>query len=167
MGIITIIGGSKMAQKTKQYKVKEIMQENIFTAHPNQTIFDASVLMAVQDIGTLPVVKEDGTLVGILTDRDIVTRCTATNKDIYKTNVFECMTPNPVRTVSSAPIQDAMGLMAELGTRRLPVIEQDKLVGIISLADIANVSTFCPNEKHPDETCILIDVAKEHKNHLI
>ena len=70
-----------MVQKTKQSLVKEIMQKSVFTIRPNQTIFDASVLMAYEHIGTLPVVKEDGTLVGILTDRDVVTKCNAVGKD--------------------------------------------------------------------------------------
>lgn len=150
-----------MVQKTKQSLVKEIMQKSVFTIRPNQTVFDASVLMAYEHIGSLPVVKEDGTLAGILTDRDIVTKCNAVGKDVHKTKVFECMTVNPVRTVPSATLGDTMTLMAECGCRRLPVVESDKLVGLISSTDIAKVSTFCPNEKCPDESCILIGLAKE------
>lgn len=152
-----------MEQKIKQMMVREIMQRNVFTISPNQNVFDASVIMAYEHIGSLPVVKEDGTLVGILTDRDIVTKCNAVGKDIRKTKIFECMTANPVRTVSSAILGDTMRLMAECGYRRLPVVEGYRLVGLISSADIAKVSAFCPNEKHPDKTCILIDIAKELK----
>ena len=150
-----------MEPKTKQLTVKDIMQRKVFTVYPNQTIFSASVLMSSKKIGTLPVVKEDGTLIGILTDRDIVIRCNALGKDPNKTKVYECLTANPTRTVPSHSINDAAKLMADFGTKRLPVVENDKLVGIISIADIAKASAFCPNEKHPDETCILIDMAKE------
>ena len=150
-----------MGSKTKQFTVKDLMQREVFTIYPNQTIFSASVLMASKNVGALPVVKEDGTFVGIITDRDIVIRCNALGKDPNKIKVFECLTTNPTRTVPSHPITSAIKLMADFGTRRLPVVENDKLVGIISIADIARASAFCPNEKHPYETCILIDVAKE------
>lgn len=149
-----------MVQTTNKLCVREIMRRNVFTVYPNQTVFDASVVMAYEQIGALPVVKEDGTLVGILTDRDIVTRCNAVGKDIRKTKVFECMTVNPVRIVPSATLANTMTLMAECGYRRLPVVENEKLIGLISTADIAKVSAFCPNEENPDETCILIDIAK-------
>ena len=153
-----------MRTKTKQFTVRDFMQGNVFTATPNQTIFSVSVLMASKNIGALPVVKEDGTFIGIITDRDIVTRCNALGKDPNKTKVCECLTANPTRTVPSHSITDATKLMAEFGTRRLPVVENDKLVGIISIADIAKANAFCPNEKYPNEDCILIDIAKELQN---
>ena len=150
-----------MLTKTKQFTVRELMQRNVFTIYPNQTIFSVSVLMASKNVGAVPVVKEDGTFVGIITDRDIVTRCNALGKDLNKTKVCECLTANPIRTVPSHSIADATKLMADFATRRLPVVENDKLIGIISIADIAKASAFCPNEKYPNETCILIDLAKE------
>ena len=150
-----------MAQTMKQLMVKDLMHKKVCTIYPNQTIFSASVLMASKNIGTLPIVKEDGTFVGIITDRDIVTRCNALGKDPNKTKVFECLTANPTKTVPSHSITDATKLMADFGTRRLPVVENDKLIGIISLSDIARASAFCPNEKYPNESCILIDMAKE------
>lgn len=147
----------------KNSRVKEIMQKNVLTIHPNQTIFDASVLMACKLIGSLSVVKEDRTFVGIITDRDLVTRCIALGKDPKKVKVYECMTTNPIRTVPSATLADAMVLMGEYGIRRLPIVENDKLIGLISIADIAKVSDACPNEKCPDHSCILIDMARELK----
>lgn len=150
-----------MLQKTRESQIKEIMRRKVFSVYPNQSVFDASVLMAFEQIGTIPVVKEDLTLVGIITDRDIVVRCNAVGKDPRKTKVFECMTPNPVRTVPSATLGDTMTLMAECGFRRLPVVEKDKLVAVISSSDIAKVSCACPNTRNPDETCILLSMAKE------
>ena len=137
------------------------MQRNVVTAEPNQTIFSVSVLMASKNVGAIPIVKKDGAFVGIITDRDIVTRCNALGKDPNKTKVCECLTVNPTRTVPSHSINDAIKLMSDFGTRRLPVVENDKLVGIISIADIARTSAFCPNEKHPNESCLLIDMAKQ------
>ena len=150
-----------MGLKTKQFTVRDLMQRNVVTAEPNQTIFSVSVLMASKNVGVLPIVKEDETFVGIITDRDIITRCNALGKDPNKTKVCECLTANPIRTVPSHSIMEAAKLMADFGTRRLPVVENNKLVGIISIADIARASAFCPNERYPYETCILIDMAKE------
>jgi predicted transcriptional regulator len=117
--------------------------------------------MASKNVGAVPVVKEDGAFIGIITDRDIVTRCNALGKDPNRTKVCECLTANPTRTVPSHSVADATKLMADFGTRRLPVVENDKLVGIISMSDIAKSHAFCPNEKYPNESCILIDMAKE------
>ena len=146
---------------TKQLTVRDLMQRNVFTAEPNQTIFSVSVLMASKNVGAIPIVKKDGAFVGIITDRDIVIRCNALGKNPNKTKVCECLTANPTRTVPSHSIADATKLMADFGTRRLPVVENDKLVGIISISDIAKANAFCPNENHPNENCILIDMAKE------
>ena len=74
-----------MGSKTKQLTVRDLMQKKVFTAQPNQTVFSVSVLMASKNVGALPVVKEDGTFVGIITDRDIITRCNALGKDPNKT----------------------------------------------------------------------------------
>lgn len=150
-----------MNLKTKQLTVRDLMQRNIVTIQPDQSIFAASVLMASKNIGALPVVKQDETFIGIITDRDIVIKCNALGKNPSKTKICECLTANPVRTIPSQLVVDAAKVMADFGTRRLPVVENDKLVGIISMADIAKAHTFCPNEKCPDESCILIDVAKE------
>lgn len=154
-----------MEKDPKLMMIKELMQRNFYSVDIDSSIFSASVLMASKNIGILPVVKRDrgleGLLVGIINDRDIVTRCIAVGRDPKKTKVSECMTPNPIRIVPSATCDDAVKLMTELGVRRLPVVERDRLVGIISLGDVACVSTFCPNKKSPDPTCMLIDFAKE------
>lgn len=150
-----------MLLKSKDHRVNEIMQKSICKIDPAKTIYEASVLMASEHTGSIPVVNGDGTLAGIITDRDIVIKCNALGKDIRKTKVCECMTPNPIRIVPSTTLKEAMELMSEYSVRRLPVVENEKLVGLVSVSDIAQVSDVCPNEKHPDETCILLDMARE------
>ena len=76
-----------MLTKTKHSKVKEIMQTNVLAVYSNQSVFDASVLMASEGVGALPVIKDDKTLVGIITDRDIVLKCNAIGKDINRTKL--------------------------------------------------------------------------------
>ena len=149
-----------MTLDSKEFTIGEIMQTNVVTALEDQNIYDASVLMTDKNIGLLPVVKKDGTLVGTLTDHDIVTRCNVLKKDICKMQIKECMTKNPYKLVSSMLCSDAMHFMSICGVRRLLVVRNDKLVGVISSSDIAKVCDFCPNEKCPKEDCILIDMAK-------
>lgn len=141
-------------------RIRDIMQTKVHTVYPEDTVFHSSVLMASKNIGTLPVVKQDGTLIGIITDRDIVVRCNALGKDISKIKTCECMSSNPIRTVPSESCSGAMRLMSEYGIRRLPVVENDRLVGLISIEDIAKVSSCCPNEKSPNDLCTLIEIAK-------
>lgn len=154
-----------MHRDPKTMLVEELMQRNVYSIDVNSTVFDASVFMASKSIGSLPVIKDDGMeediLVGIITDRDIVTRCIAVGKDPKKVKVKECMTSNPIRTVPSAFVTEAAQEMSELNVSRLPVVERDKLVGIISIADIACACNFCPNKKSPEPECILIDIANQ------
>ena len=153
-----------MTVQKKNLKVREIMQTDVTTLFPDQTAFDASVFMASEDVGTVPIVKEDSTLIGIITDRDIVIRCNAVGKDVRKTKIYECMTSNPIRVVPSTSTFDAVLLMSEYAIRRLPVVENDKLVGIISMSDIAK-HTEPPTEKCINDgtyhLCAFVQLAKE------
>ena len=155
-----------MNEKIKQLTVKQFMQSEVHTIYPNQTIFDAALLMTSKNIGTLPVIKEDGALAGILTDRDIVTRCNAVGKEPKRTKIYECMTTNPIRTVPSSSTSDAIMLMSEYGIRRIPIVENEKLVGIISIADLAQAAKP-PTERclhdGSSETCDFVKLAKELK----
>ena len=144
----------------KNLTVGELMQKDVVTVFDDQAVFDASVLMTSRNVGILPVIKRNGILVGAITDRDIVSRCNSYKKDVCKTKVTECMTANPCRSVPSMSCTEAMSLMSRYGVRRLIIVKNDKLVGIISTSDIAKVYDFCPNKKCPKDDCILIDVAK-------
>lgn len=126
-----------MSLNLEDISISEIMQKDVSVLYEDQNVFEDSVLMSSKSIGTLPVIDKSGNLVGMLTDRDIVVRCCAFGKDIRKTNVREIMTPNPVKTVPSHACKDATYLMGELGLRRLPIVEHEKLVGIISISDFA------------------------------
>lgn len=150
-----------MILDTQNLPISMIMQKEVVTIYDNQSIFDASVLMETRKVGTLPVIKHDGTLVGVLTDRDIVVKCNYFRRDVCSTKVSECMTVNPCKTVPSMTCENAMYLMSSFGVRRLPIVKNDKLVGIVSISDIAKVSNFCPNQKCAKNDCILIEIANQ------
>src|SRR5262249_22501216 len=92
--------------------------------------------MKEEDTGAIPVLDEDE-LVGIITDRDIVVRCIAEGKDATETNVEDILSESLVTIEPDADIEVAARLMSERQIRRLPVVEDGLLVGVLSLGDIA------------------------------
>jgi signal-transduction protein with cAMP-binding, CBS, and nucleotidyltransferase domain len=98
---------------------------------------DAGALMAANDIGALPIV-DDGRLVGLVTDRDLVLRVLAERKDPRSVKLGDIATSRRLETVSpDVELADARVLMAERRIRRLPVVKDGKLVGMVSLGDVA------------------------------
>ena len=115
---------------------------DIMTAAPkcigeNDTLVDAAVLMAQLDVGALPICGEDKRLKGMLTDRDIVVKSLAKNGDPRTTRAGELAEGKPVTVGADDDIEAALDLMKKHQVRRLPVIEDHLLVGIISQADVA------------------------------
>lgn len=146
-----------MLNNLETTSVKEIMRKNVYSICEEQNIFEASVLMNSKSVGALPVVDKHGNLLGMLTDRDIVTRCCALGRDIRKTKVKEIMSVNPYKTVPNHACKDVAYLMGELGVRRLPIVENTKLTGIISLSDFAKVLDCQQNDempKHQNSICV-------------
>lgn len=117
--------------------VNNLMNPNVITISPEASAAEAARLLSHYDIGSLPVAQSDGKLRGIITDRDIVLRCVAGDGEPYQTNVSDLMTRNVVTISPDADIREAASLMSAEKIRRLPVTKSGKLVGIISLADIA------------------------------
>ena len=92
--------------------------------------------MKTGDFGSIPVV-DDGRLVAVLTDRDIVVRAVAERMDSNTTNVGQIASTDPVTVEPSQSLGDALELMSAHQVRRLPVVEDGQLVGMLSQADIA------------------------------
>jgi CBS domain-containing protein len=107
----------------------------VWSIAPGATVFEAIELMAQKNVGALPVV-DDGRLVGILSERDYTRKVILKGRSSKETAVKEIMT-DPVLTVGpSAGVAECMRLMTERRVRHLPVVEQDKLVGILSIGDL-------------------------------
>ena len=116
-------------------KLRDIMSTNIIRVHPKETVEVAARRLAQYNIGFLAVCDK-GRLCGLVTDRDLVTRCVASGRLPNKTTVDEIMTG---RVVSAHPEMEtgvAAHLMGREQIRRLPVVEGGKLCGIVSLGDI-------------------------------
>ncbi len=118
-------------------KLREIMSRTVVRIHPDEPVEVAARTLAHYNIGALPVCGEDGRLCGILTDRDIVTRCIASGKRAGLTKVRDVMTARVISAGSDMEAGVAAHLMGREQVRRLPVVENGKLCGMVSLADLA------------------------------
>ena len=118
-------------------KLKDIMSQNVISVHPQESVAVAARLLTHHNIGVLPVCSTDGKLCGVVTDRDLVTRCVAAGKSADKTKVAEVMTGQVTSAAPDMETAVAAHLMGRLQVRRLPVVEKGKLMGIVSLGDIA------------------------------
>jgi len=116
--------------------VRDMMTKDLITCSPDETLAQAAQKMASGDIGCCPVV-ENGQLVGVITDRDITVRAVARGLDPNSQHVREMMSTNLVTVTPDTSVEDACRLMMDYQVRRLPVVEGNRLVGMVSLADLA------------------------------
>jgi CBS domain-containing protein len=117
-------------------KIRDVMTPNPVTLDANVPVMKAAEAMRENDIGDV-VVRHDGKLCGIVTDRDIVVRVLAAGQDPTATKL-ESICSHDMLTVSpDQDTSDAIRLMRERAIRRLPVVENNHLLGIVSLGDLA------------------------------
>lgn len=118
--------------------VRHVMAEAPQTLTPEATVEEAAKLMAQHDVGAIPIVGTDGEPHGIVTDRDLVLRVVAFRKDPSTTHVRDVMTEEALVTISpDAQVSEARALMAERRVRRILVTKEGRLVGVVSMGDIA------------------------------
>jgi CBS domain-containing protein len=115
------------------------MTRDIKTVRPEATIREVAEIMRTEDVGVVPIVGEDGRLVGLVTDRDLVVRGIAAGKSIDELRARDVATTDIEVASQRDALSDIIDLMGRQQIRRVPVIDdRDRLIGIVSLADIAN-----------------------------
>jgi CBS domain-containing protein len=118
-------------------QVQEIMSRNVELTSPNMTVRDVARKMRSDNIGALPVGENDR-LIGMVTDRDIVTRAVADERAPGNTSVREVMSERVCYCFENDEVEQAAQIMAEHQVRRLPVLNREKrLVGVVAVADLA------------------------------
>jgi CBS domain-containing protein len=120
--------------------LSDIMTTNVVSVSSNQSVREAAALMSQHNIGSLPVV-DDGQLTGIVTDRDITIRCTSQGMN-PDSPVSQCMSTNLVSGNSTMDVHEAAQLMAQQQIRRLPVVDNQQLVGMVALGDLATTQIY-------------------------
>ena len=118
-------------------KLRDIMTNQVVRIHPDETVSVAARMLEHNNIGAIPVCGNDGRLCGMLTDRDIVTRCLAAGKAPQATSVKEVMTGRVYVGRPDMEVSMAAVLMGREQIRRLPVMENGRLCGMVSLGDLA------------------------------
>ena len=118
-------------------KLREIMTNPVVRIHPEETVAVAARMLEHNNIGALPVCGSDGRLCGMVTDRDLVTRCMAAQKPTVSTKVKDVMTAGVEFATPDMEVSLAAGLMGREQIRRLPVMENGRLCGLVSLGDLA------------------------------
>lgn len=124
-----ILGGDIML-------VKDIMSKDVVSLNSQDSIERAAQMMKQFDVGSVPVCNQEK-LVGIVTDRDITLNSVACGANVKQQKICDVMSSNPVTGNPDMDVHDAARIMSQQQIRRLPIIENDSLVGIVSLGDIS------------------------------
>ena len=117
--------------------LRDVMTNPVIRIHPEESVAVAARMLEHYNIGAMPVCGSDGRMCGLVTDRDIVTRCLASGRSPASTTVRDVMTANVVTARPDMSAAVAAGLMGREQVRRLPVVENGKLCGMVSLGDLA------------------------------
>ena len=119
-------------------KVKNCMKNEVTYVYPDCSVKDCAKIMGDNHIGFMPVCDNSKHVIGIVTDRDILLRTVGCGKDIRHTMVCDIMTTRICSCTPDSELQVAQKIMSENQVRRLPVIDDNKIVGILSLGDLAS-----------------------------
>lgn len=116
-------------------RVRDVMSTQLHSVEPNDTVGEAVAVMAQHRIGSV-LVMEGGNLLGIFTERDTV-RALSLSHDAPRHQITSWMTGDPRTIPSDTDADDALHLMLDNGFRHLPVVDDGKVVGIVSMRDLA------------------------------
>lgn len=122
-------------------KAKDIMTKNVAYIKPDSTVTEAAKLMQQHNVGSIPVCDQTG-VVGMVTDRDIVVRNVITGSDPQSTPVSNIMTTKVATVTPDTDIELVSDIMSKNQVRRIPVVDNKTLVGIVALGDLAADKRF-------------------------
>jgi len=137
--IIYILDKKRRKKMNRDVLIKEAMKTNIAKVTPNTTVLEAAQLMKKRNIGNV-IVVENKQPIGILTESDILKKVVAESKIAKDVKVKEVMSTPIIVIEPYVSIEEAMKTMGKCNVRRLPVIENDELIGIITQKDISRIS---------------------------
>ena len=121
--------------------VRDLRNPHVVTITPAESAALAARLLSRYDLGALPVCQNDGRLKGMVTDRDLVLRCLAPGENPERLPVGDIMTRSCAWVSPNADVREAASVMAAAQVRRLPVVEDRRVVGMVSLGDLARSRT--------------------------
>ena len=119
--------------------IQDKIGREIYTISPSATVLEAITLMADKGIGAL-VVTQDEKVVGIISERDYTRKVALMERTSFTTNVSEIMTATVLTVTTSTSIEDCLELMTVRHLRHLPVVENERLIGLISIGDLVKAA---------------------------
>jgi len=134
--LVILLSGGKKEETDVSLKVEDVMVKEVITIDENSTVKEAAEVMNKFEIGCLIAVRK-GKAMGIITERDLLKRVVADAKDASKTKVKDIMSSPLVVVEPSMELEEAVKLMFQMKIKKLPVVDGKRLVGLISLTDIA------------------------------
>lgn len=135
-------------------RVKECMCKKVVQATSDTTLNEIAKLMQANDVGCVPICNQENNVIGFVTDRDIITRCVASGKQCEQTKASDIMTTKVIKTTPDTEIKDATQTMSTNQIRRLPVIENNQIVGMLTIGDLAQNQEVQPEELGDTMECI-------------
>lgn len=123
-------------------KINELVSPRVISVLPTDSITTAAKLLSLRNIGAMPVLSPSGSPVGMITDRDIVLRCIAAGKDPAQTRVGDIMSRGVISVSPDDDVESAAEAMSRAKVRRLPVVENGRVTGMLSLGDISQSRAF-------------------------
>jgi CBS domain-containing protein len=123
-------------------KLKEIMTKDVSSVSPSDPIIDAAKIMQQRNVGCIPVCDSNKEVKGILTDRDIVIRVVAEGRNPKDLDVNKVMSTGLTMGSPDMDAEEAAQIMSEHQIRRLPIVQDNKLIGIVSIGDLATHNIF-------------------------
>jgi CBS domain-containing protein len=121
-----------MAERTV---FQSISRKHVTSLGPTATVREAACVMTRANCGSVLIIEAPATLLGILTERDLMTRVLARGLDPERTTAREVMTPNPICVRPETLVSDAVVMMLERGFRHLPLVSGEKILGVFSVRD--------------------------------
>ena len=124
-------------------RVRDVMSREVEFLQTSETAADAASYLACHERGAIPLCQPDGSLAGVVTDRDIVVKVVARGKDPEAFSLSDLAEPTDALAVGvNDSVEDVAAIMARHDLRRLPVTDNDRVVGLVSQDDIARSLSF-------------------------
>jgi CBS domain-containing protein len=133
---VILLSEEKREESGVSLKVEDVMVKEVITIDENATVKEAAEVMNKFEIGCLIAIRK-GKAMGIITERDLLKRVVADAKDANKTKVKDIMSSPLVVVEPTMDLEEAVKLMFQMKIKKLPVVDGKRLVGLISLTDIA------------------------------